>query len=79
MGQVTLRLLKPECALDPEWGAEDLGVATQRTVQLLHTHTVPQRENKAGECTCGCLNAHGLGMLGADQRRKFVTKNTNEA
>ncbi|XP_061115886.1 stalled ribosome sensor GCN1 [Conger conger] len=47
VGQVTLRLLKPECALDPSWGEEDLGVATQRTVQLLHTHTVPQRENKA--------------------------------
>ncbi|KAJ8379495.1 hypothetical protein SKAU_G00002730 [Synaphobranchus kaupii] len=47
VGQVTLRLLKPECALDPAWGEEDLGVATQRTVLLLHTHTVPQRENKA--------------------------------
>ncbi|KAI1900715.1 hypothetical protein AGOR_G00052750 [Albula goreensis] len=47
VGQVTLRLLKPECALDEAWGQEDLGVATQRTVLLLHTHTVPQRESKA--------------------------------
>ncbi|XP_035236035.1 eIF-2-alpha kinase activator GCN1 [Anguilla anguilla] len=47
VGQVTLRLLKPECALDPAWDEEDLGVATQRTVQLLHAHTVPQRESKA--------------------------------
>ncbi|KAJ8285786.1 hypothetical protein GJAV_G00030940 [Gymnothorax javanicus] len=47
VGQVTLRLVKPECALDPAWAEEDLGVATQRTVNLLHTHTVPQRESKA--------------------------------
>ncbi|KAG5840715.1 hypothetical protein ANANG_G00191630 [Anguilla anguilla] len=47
VGQVTLRLLKPECGLDPAWDEEDLGVATQRTVQLLHAHTVPQRESKA--------------------------------
>ncbi|KAJ8414754.1 hypothetical protein AAFF_G00022770 [Aldrovandia affinis] len=47
VGHVTLRLLKPECVLDEAWGQEDLGVATQRTVLLLHTNTVPQRESKA--------------------------------
>uniref|UniRef100_A0A4W4EK25 TOG domain-containing protein n=1 Tax=Electrophorus electricus TaxID=8005 RepID=A0A4W4EK25_ELEEL len=47
VGHVTLRLLKPECELDPAWAQEDLDTATQRTVFLLHTHTVPQREGKA--------------------------------
>ncbi|KAI4899225.1 hypothetical protein NFI96_030703, partial [Prochilodus magdalenae] len=47
VGHVTLRLLKPECDLDPAWAQEDLNTATQRTVNLLHTHTVPQREGKS--------------------------------
>ncbi|XP_018587208.2 LOW QUALITY PROTEIN: eIF-2-alpha kinase activator GCN1 [Scleropages formosus] len=47
VGQVTLRLLKPECPLDEAWIQEDLSVATQRTVQLLHNHTVPHREGRA--------------------------------
>ncbi|XP_030646777.1 eIF-2-alpha kinase activator GCN1 [Chanos chanos] len=47
VGQVTLRLLKPECDLDQAWAQEDLNTATQRTVLLLYTHTVPQREGKA--------------------------------
>ncbi|TTP43320.1 eIF-2-alpha kinase activator GCN1 [Bagarius yarrelli] len=46
VGHVTLRLLKPECELDPAWCQEDLNVATQRTVQLLHTHTVANREGQ---------------------------------
>uniref|UniRef100_A0A8B9GNB1 GCN1 activator of EIF2AK4 n=1 Tax=Astyanax mexicanus TaxID=7994 RepID=A0A8B9GNB1_ASTMX len=46
VGHVTLRLVKPECELDPAWSQEDLDTATQRTVHLLHTHTVPQREGK---------------------------------
>lgn len=50
VGHVTLRLLKPECDLDPAWGEEDLDTAAHRTVQLLHNHTVAQRESKsAGE------------------------------
>ncbi|KAG7480586.1 hypothetical protein MATL_G00057810 [Megalops atlanticus] len=49
VGQVSLRLLKPECPLDEAWGQEDLGVATRRTIQLLHAHTVPQREGKAAD------------------------------
>ncbi|CAB1319637.1 unnamed protein product [Coregonus sp. 'balchen'] len=47
--QVTLRLMKPECHLDEAWGQEDLETATQRTVGLLHMHTVPHREGKAGD------------------------------
>ena len=49
VGHVTLRLVKPACELDPAWSQEELDTATQRTVQLLFTHTVPQRESKAGE------------------------------
>lgn len=47
MGHVTLRLLKPECDLDPAWEQEELQMAAQRTVLLLHSHTVPQREAKS--------------------------------
>ncbi|XP_056152960.1 eIF-2-alpha kinase activator GCN1 [Lampris incognitus] len=49
VGHVTLRLLKPECDLDEAWGEEDLDTATQRTVLLLHNHTVPHREGKTGD------------------------------
>ncbi|XP_062310264.1 stalled ribosome sensor GCN1 [Osmerus eperlanus] len=47
VGHVTLRLVKPECELDEAWGQEDLDTATQRTVQLLHSHTVPHRDAKS--------------------------------
>lgn len=47
VGHVTLRLLKPECDLDQAWEEEDLDTAAQRTIQLLHSHTVPQREAKS--------------------------------
>uniref|UniRef100_A0AAR2JMK3 TOG domain-containing protein n=1 Tax=Pygocentrus nattereri TaxID=42514 RepID=A0AAR2JMK3_PYGNA len=46
VGHVTLRLLKPECDLDPAWAQEDLNTATHRTVHLLHTYTVLQKESK---------------------------------
>lgn len=50
VGHVTLRLLKPEFDLDQAWEQEELQTAAQRTVLLLHSHTVPQREAKsAGE------------------------------
>uniref|UniRef100_A0A667ZV53 GCN1 activator of EIF2AK4 n=1 Tax=Myripristis murdjan TaxID=586833 RepID=A0A667ZV53_9TELE len=49
VGHVTLRLLKPECELDKAWGQEDLDTAAHRTVLLLHSHTVPQREAKAAD------------------------------
>ncbi|KAE8291635.1 eIF-2-alpha kinase activator GCN1 [Larimichthys crocea] len=49
VGHVTLRLLKPECDLDEAWGQEDLDTAAQRTILLLHNHTVPQREAKTSD------------------------------
>ncbi|KAI4797697.1 hypothetical protein KUCAC02_024912 [Chaenocephalus aceratus] len=49
VGHVTLRLLKPECDLDPAWEQEDLETAANRTILLLHHHTVPQRDNKAAD------------------------------
>nr|XP_023696536.1 eIF-2-alpha kinase activator GCN1 [Paramormyrops kingsleyae] len=46
VGQVTLRVLKPECPLEEAWCQEGLATATQRTVLLLHGHTVPRRDAK---------------------------------
>lgn len=46
VGHVTLRLLKPACDLDEAWEQEDLDTAAFRTILLLHSHTVPQREAK---------------------------------
>ncbi|KAK2840962.1 hypothetical protein Q7C36_012541 [Tachysurus vachellii] len=57
VGHVTLRLLKPECELDPAWSQEDLNLATRRTIQLLHTHTVPHRE---GQTDARPLSAPGF-------------------
>ncbi|XP_077457109.1 stalled ribosome sensor GCN1 [Stigmatopora argus] len=51
VGHVTLRLLKPECSLDAAWEQEDLDKAVDRTVQLLHNYTVPQREGKTSGVT----------------------------
>lgn len=48
VGHVTLRLLEPECELDKAWQQEDMDKASQRTILLLHNHTVPHREAKAG-------------------------------
>ena len=39
VSHVTLRLLKPECALDESWCQEELSVAVKRAVTLLHSHT----------------------------------------
>lgn len=47
VGHVTLRLLKPACDLDEAWEQEDLDTAVLRTILLLHSHTVPQREAKS--------------------------------
>ncbi|KAM9858158.1 stalled ribosome sensor GCN1 [Aulostomus maculatus] len=49
VGHVTLRLLKPECDLDKAWEQEDLHAATTRTIQLLHSYTVPQRDSKTSD------------------------------
>lgn len=52
VGHVTLRLLKPACDLEEAWEQEDLDTAALRTILLLHSHTVPQREAKtSGEHT----------------------------
>ncbi|XP_008140997.2 eIF-2-alpha kinase activator GCN1 [Eptesicus fuscus] len=40
VSHVTLRLLKPECALDKSWCQEELSVAVKRAVTLLHSHTI---------------------------------------
>uniref|UniRef100_A0A8C5P6E8 GCN1 activator of EIF2AK4 n=1 Tax=Leptobrachium leishanense TaxID=445787 RepID=A0A8C5P6E8_9ANUR len=40
---ITLRLLNPECSLDSAWCQEDLPVAVNRAVNLLHSYTVPKR------------------------------------
>uniref|UniRef100_A0A8C0L454 Stalled ribosome sensor GCN1 n=1 Tax=Canis lupus dingo TaxID=286419 RepID=A0A8C0L454_CANLU len=43
VSHVTLRLLKPECALDKSWCQEELSVAVKRAVTLLHSHTITSR------------------------------------
>ncbi|KAG8596974.1 hypothetical protein GDO81_002124 [Engystomops pustulosus] len=48
LAHVTLRLLKPECNLDPAWCQEDLPVAVKRAVNLLHNYTVPKRKDDPG-------------------------------
>ncbi|OCT98218.1 hypothetical protein XELAEV_18010449mg [Xenopus laevis] len=45
---VTLRLLKPECFLDPAWCQEELPIAVKRAVTLLHSYTVPKRKGDPG-------------------------------
>ncbi|XP_006865512.1 PREDICTED: translational activator GCN1 [Chrysochloris asiatica] len=47
VSHVTLRLLKPECALDKSWCQEELAVAVKRAVSLLHSHTIPSRVGKS--------------------------------
>ncbi|XP_039627562.1 eIF-2-alpha kinase activator GCN1 isoform X1 [Polypterus senegalus] len=46
VGHVTLRLMKPACDLDERWCEEDLGKATVRAVNLLHSQTVVHRDVK---------------------------------
>lgn len=46
VSHVTLRLLKPECALDKSWCQEELSVAVKRAVTLLHSHTITSRAGK---------------------------------
>ncbi|XP_029423052.1 eIF-2-alpha kinase activator GCN1 isoform X3 [Nannospalax galili] len=56
VSHVTLRLLKPECALDKSWCQEELSVAVKRAVTLLHTHTITSRMGK-GEPGTGLMLA----------------------
>lgn len=46
VSHVTLRLLKPECALDKSWCQEELSVAVKRAVTLLHSHTITSTGRK---------------------------------
>lgn len=46
VSHVTLRLMKPECELDESWCQEELPVALNRVVSLLHAHTIPSRTSK---------------------------------
>lgn len=46
VSHVTLRLVKPECALDKSWCQEELPVAVKRAVSLLHSHTITSRVGK---------------------------------
>lgn len=60
VSHVTLRLLKPECALDKSWCQEELSVAVKRVVTLLHTHTITNRMGK-GEPGKGLDGTKGIG------------------
>ncbi|KAM4808080.1 stalled ribosome sensor GCN1 [Rhinophrynus dorsalis] len=48
VAHITLRLLKPECGLDPAWCQEELPVAVKRSVNLLHSYTIPKRKGDPG-------------------------------
>ncbi|XP_012869831.1 PREDICTED: translational activator GCN1 isoform X1 [Dipodomys ordii] len=62
VSHVTLRLLKPECALDKSWCQEDLSVAVKRAVTLLHTHTITSRVGK-GEPDAAPLSAPAFSLV----------------
>ncbi|XP_014444459.1 eIF-2-alpha kinase activator GCN1 [Tupaia chinensis] len=62
VSHVTLRLLKPECALDKSWCQEELSVAVKRAVALLHTHTITSRVGK-GEPDAAPLSAPAFSLV----------------
>ncbi|XP_047618729.1 eIF-2-alpha kinase activator GCN1 isoform X3 [Phacochoerus africanus] len=62
VSHVTLRLLKPECALDKSWCQEELSVAVKRAVTLLHSHTVTSRVGK-GEPDAAPLSAPAFSLV----------------
>ncbi|KAM9194723.1 stalled ribosome sensor GCN1 [Dugong dugon] len=62
VSHVTLRLLKPECALDKSWCQEELTVAVKRAVSLLHSHTVTSRVGK-GEPDVAPLSAPAFSLV----------------
>ncbi|XP_024112166.2 stalled ribosome sensor GCN1 [Pongo abelii] len=62
VSHVTLRLLKPECALDKSWCQEELSVAVKRAVTLLHTHTISSRVGK-GEPGAAPLSAPAFSLV----------------
>ncbi|XP_038618375.1 eIF-2-alpha kinase activator GCN1 [Tachyglossus aculeatus] len=62
VSHVTLRLLKPECALDKSWCQEELPTATKRAVTLLHAQTVPSKTGK-GEPGASPLSAPAFSLV----------------
>ncbi|XP_053784029.1 stalled ribosome sensor GCN1 [Desmodus rotundus] len=62
VSHVTLRLLKPECALDKSWCQEELPVAVKRAVTLLHSHTITSRVGK-GEPDAAPLSAPAFSLV----------------
>ncbi|XP_044777167.1 eIF-2-alpha kinase activator GCN1 isoform X4 [Neomonachus schauinslandi] len=62
VSHVTLRLLKPECALDKSWCQEELSVAVKRAVTLLHSHTITSRVGK-GEPGAAPLSAPAFSLV----------------
>ncbi|XP_006053034.2 eIF-2-alpha kinase activator GCN1 [Bubalus bubalis] len=62
VSHVTLRLLKPECALDESWCQEELSVAVKRAVTLLHSHTITSRAGK-GEPDAAPLSAPAFSLV----------------
>uniref|UniRef100_A0ABI7ZT53 TOG domain-containing protein n=1 Tax=Felis catus TaxID=9685 RepID=A0ABI7ZT53_FELCA len=62
VSHVTLRLLKPECALDKSWCQEELSVAVKRAVTLLHSHTISSRVGK-GEPDAAPLSAPAFSLV----------------
>ncbi|KAI1232962.1 hypothetical protein IHE44_0006149 [Lamprotornis superbus] len=62
VSHVTLRLMKPECELDESWCQEELPVALNRVVSLLHAHTIPSRSSK-GEPGAAPLSAPAFSLV----------------
>uniref|UniRef100_A0A8C3UHX5 GCN1 activator of EIF2AK4 n=1 Tax=Catharus ustulatus TaxID=91951 RepID=A0A8C3UHX5_CATUS len=62
VSHVTLRLMKPECELDECWCQEELPVALNRVVSLLHAHTIPSRTSK-GEPGAAPLSAPAFSLV----------------
>ncbi|XP_053850288.1 eIF-2-alpha kinase activator GCN1 isoform X1 [Vidua macroura] len=62
VSHVTLRLMKPECELDESWCQEELPIALNRVVSLLHAHTIPGRTSK-GEPGAAPLSAPAFSLV----------------
>ncbi|KAI6049711.1 GCN1 [Marmota monax] len=62
VSHVTLRMLKPECALDKSWCQEELSVAVKRAVTLLHVYTITSRVGK-GEPDAAPLSAPAFSLV----------------
>ena len=52
LAHVTLRQLQPQCDLDPAWEEEELEKAVKRTLNLIHLHTVRQKQLFSAPAFC---------------------------